>query len=282
LYSNLTAAAESGWDFSSRWFRDAKTLGSVETARVLPVDLNVFLCENELKLSTLFAALNNSQAEQRWKVRHIVRKIAVHHVLWSSGEAQWRDYDLDARTFTASSFSVVSNFLPLFSSCYNPCEVNETSVADALVKSGLIMPGGVVTSLDNDGQQWDYPNAWAPLQMMLIEGLQKARVPTADVAPSAAAGRHCELRPSPSAQALAFRLARRWLFANSLTYNLTGYMMEKYYAPEPGWSGGGGEYVPQTGFGWTNGVALTLIDLFADEITLDDGAAPAPKSTTKK
>lgn len=34
----------------------------------------------------------------------------------------------------------------------------------------LQFPGGVPTSLRNSGQQWDYPNAWAPLQHMLIEG----------------------------------------------------------------------------------------------------------------
>ena len=35
-------------------------------------------------------------------------------------------------------------------------------------------------------------------------------------------------------------------------------MFEKYNAFQNG-SGGGGEYTPQVGFGWTNGVALVLL-----------------------
>lgn len=34
----------------------------------------------------------------------------------------------------------------------------------------LQFPNGVPTSLRQSGQQWDYPNAWPPLQHMLISG----------------------------------------------------------------------------------------------------------------
>ena len=36
-------------------------------------------------------------------------------------------------------------------------------------------------------------------------------------------------------------------------------MHEKYDVRAIGAVGGGGEYVPQVGFGWTNGVALDLM-----------------------
>ena len=36
-------------------------------------------------------------------------------------------------------------------------------------------------------------------------------------------------------------------------------MYEKYDAERPGERGEGGEYEPQDGFGWTNGVALEFI-----------------------
>jgi alpha,alpha-trehalase len=40
--------------------------------------------------------------------------------------------------------------------------------------SGLIWPGGLATTAQrfSDKQQWDFPNAWAPLQDMMIEGLE--------------------------------------------------------------------------------------------------------------
>jgi neutral trehalase len=40
LYRNLRAAAESGWDFSSRWFADGHSLNTIRTVSLLPVDLN--------------------------------------------------------------------------------------------------------------------------------------------------------------------------------------------------------------------------------------------------
>ncbi|RYH02053.1 hypothetical protein EON65_48075 [archaeon] len=48
-------------------------------------------------------------------------------------------------------------------------------------------------------------------------------------------------------------------------YSETGYMYEKYDALVFGHGGGGGEYVPQVGFGWSNAVALVLIDQAASE-----------------
>ena len=43
VYRNLRAAAESGWDFSSRWFADGRTLGTIRTVELAPVDLNSLL-----------------------------------------------------------------------------------------------------------------------------------------------------------------------------------------------------------------------------------------------
>jgi len=37
-------------------------------------------------------------------------------------------------------------------------------------------------------------------------------------------------------------------------------MFEKYNAFKPGESGGGGEYDPVLGFGWTNGAVLEMLN----------------------
>jgi neutral trehalase len=34
LYRELASGAESGWDYSSRWFADGKTLGTIRTTQV--------------------------------------------------------------------------------------------------------------------------------------------------------------------------------------------------------------------------------------------------------
>ncbi|OYW85226.1 hypothetical protein B7Z17_02695, partial [Candidatus Saccharibacteria bacterium 32-49-10] len=43
LYLHLRAAAESGWDFSSRWFIDPLDIRTIHTADIIPVDLNCLL-----------------------------------------------------------------------------------------------------------------------------------------------------------------------------------------------------------------------------------------------
>ncbi len=65
-----------------------------------------------------------------------------------------------------------------------------------------------------------------------------------------------------SSMAFAASLAQRWLASNLSAYRDTGKMLEKYDARRVGGAGGGGEYELQTGFGWTNGVMLALLDVY--------------------
>lgn len=64
------------------------------------------------------------------------------------------------------------------------------------------------------------------------------------------------------ARTLAEDLATRWLKTNYVAYKNTGYMHEKYDVQKCGDFGGGGEYIPQTGFGWSNGVVLAFLEEF--------------------
>ena len=51
IYRDIRAGAESGWDFSSRWFADARTKASIDTTEIIPVDLNavMFGLENAIQ-----------------------------------------------------------------------------------------------------------------------------------------------------------------------------------------------------------------------------------------
>ena len=63
-----------------------------------------------------------------------------------------------------------------------------------------------------------------------------------------------------AAQKLAAQIAQTWLESNYVGYLQNGgRMIEKYDGITPGVEGGGGEYNVQTGFGWTNGVMLYLL-----------------------
>jgi alpha,alpha-trehalase len=43
LYRDIRAAAESGWDFGSRWFADGRTRATMDTTEIVPIDLNSLL-----------------------------------------------------------------------------------------------------------------------------------------------------------------------------------------------------------------------------------------------
>lgn len=61
LYAEIAAAAESGWDFSTRWFRPGgSTLQSLDTQNKIPIDLNAFLCWNTRILADLHALIGST------------------------------------------------------------------------------------------------------------------------------------------------------------------------------------------------------------------------------
>ena len=112
------------------------------------------------------------------------------------------------------------------------------SVAD-VIRNRFLKDGGLVSSLHHTGQQWDYPNGWAPLQWMAVKGL-------VDYGHNDLAG----------------DIARRWVELNRDVFDRTGKMMEKYNVCDLSLEAGGGEYPLQDGFGWTNGVAVAFIQMF--------------------
>lgn len=62
LWMDLKAGAESGWDFSSRWYIDGDghnngTLRDTRTSRIVPVDLNALLCRSERTLASFHRVL---------------------------------------------------------------------------------------------------------------------------------------------------------------------------------------------------------------------------------
>ncbi|KAH6818042.1 trehalase 1 [Perilla frutescens var. frutescens] len=67
---------------------------------------------------------------------------------------------------------------------------------------------------------------------------------------------------SKKARLVAQDIAEKWVRTNYVAYKKTGAMHEKYDVQTCGASGGGGEYKPQTGFGWSNGVVLAFLEEF--------------------
>jgi alpha,alpha-trehalase len=254
LHRELASAAESGWDFSSRWLADGRTLSTAQTTRTVPADLAGMLLRMEVLVAGFAAELGEESVAEEFGGRAAARREAIRALHWDPGSGQWRDLILDdeatgaegeesvatiARGWTLSPRVCASNWLPLAMGAEPAGSSIATRAVASLAASGLVQAGGVSASGEATGQQWDWPNAWPPLQCMLAEG--------------------CREYGGEEGEELAARIACSFLDSAYSAWRRTGKMFEKYDAVRPGTPGGGGEYACVEGFGWSNGAALALM-----------------------
>lgn len=143
-------------------------------------------------------------------------------------------------------------------------------------------PGGIPTTHLVSGLQWDQPNAWPPLQYSTITALQRTSIEMSRL--------NCPTDHIESINLLAFQVAQTfinttycgWRFSGGFIPHLSlpkllasqlhhedvnGTLFEKYHVEHVGVSGHGGEYEPQEGFAWTNGIVIWALKEFGDRLT---------------
>ncbi|MGQ0738270.1 MAG: alpha,alpha-trehalase TreF [Bacteroidota bacterium] len=229
-FRHLRAGAESGWDFSSRWFRDGKSFSTIHTIDIIPVDLNCLLYHLEQAIAEAYAKDNQGTAAYYHSLAEN-RKAAIRKYCWNKNAGFYTDYDLSVKK--QKEMLTLAGATPLF---FNIATDEQSGSISRIITEKFLLPGGVVTTLENTGQQWDAPNGWAPLQWITIKGLENYGF-----------------------TALAKDIALRWIKLNEDVFKRTGKLMEKYNVIDTHLEAGGGEYDGQDGFGWTNGVLLALI-----------------------
>ncbi|MEZ4773432.1 MAG: alpha,alpha-trehalase TreF [Bacteroidia bacterium] len=231
VYGDLRAAAESGWDFCSRWFENPQQMTTIRTTKIVPVDLNALLYTLEMTLAHAWELSGNVQRQQEYLKAAAKRNDAIMKYCWSEAEGRFADYDIEKKAHT--SVPSLAMMYPLVAGIAS--EEQAVKVAKWM-KEGFLQPGGVTSTLNQTGQQWDAPNGWAPLQWMTIQGLRN----------------YNQLE-------LANEIKTRWVNIGSRVFQRTGKLTEKYNVMDLTLSAGGGEYPNQDGFGWTNGVLLRLL-----------------------
>jgi len=259
FYYHMKAGAESGWDYSTRWFINKEggnsgSLKNVRTSSILPVDLNALIYMDYMAISEFFSLLGDSAKSEEFSQKAAKLKEAIQAVLFVAEDSMWYDYDLE--NDKSRKYFYPSNLFPLWAECYDikKREDMANSALKYLRKTGAIRcKGGVPTSMMDSGQQWDFPNAWPPLQHILVAGLLKTE--------------------SPDARKMALTIARR--YTNGAIFSCPDgaevcNMFEKYNVNDTGSAGGGGEYDVQTGFGWTNGVIIDFMVIFGDDLLSDE------------
>lgn len=219
-FSKFLTVFESGWDVSSR-FKE-------ETNNILPVDLNCLLYQYETDFLTWAKRKEDARSEKKWQTALKNRKKAINNYFWHNNF--YYDYNLERAS--NSTLKTLAAFYPLWCGVASPEQAAKCRAKLDVFEHA----GGLATTekLLPYSNQWDYPNGWAPLQYIVIEGLRKYGY-TDD----------------------ADRLTQKWLECNNKVFIKTGKLWEKYDVVncEVGLRG---RYPTQSGFGWTNGVFVRL------------------------
>jgi alpha,alpha-trehalase len=233
MYQHLRAAAESGWDFSHRWFEDANDFATIHTTDILPVDLNCLNYFLTDLLASLYAKKRDADSKtkaQLFQVMATSMKENIHQLYWNEMLGFFTDYDFVKEK--QRDILTLAGVFPLF---FGIATKEQAASVAHILETQFLKNGGLSTTLVHSGQQWDAPNGWAPLQWMAYKGLQRY-----------------------GHDKLADEVRQRWLNTCEKVYQKTGKMTEKYDVWQQDVAASGGEYPNQDGFGWTNGVYLAM------------------------
>jgi alpha,alpha-trehalase len=233
FYRNIRAACESGWDFCSRWLKNEHDLLTIQTTNIIPIDLNCLLFHLEKKLAYYYLILDLPKQSQQYQLASHRRKLAINKYLWSEQLGFYFDYNFEQQKQSKvySLAASVAIFTQLATS-------EQSQSISEIIKNDFLQQGGIVTTLTQSSQQWDYPNGWAPLHWFTVQGLLNYHQ-----------------------NELAFTVMKRWLKNVENFYFREGKLMEKYDVCQRCGIAEGGEYDVQEGFGWTNGVSQAFYQM---------------------
>ncbi len=234
------AEAESGWDMTPRFNRKAM--------QYLPVDLNALLYKYETDFARTAAILDDEVSARDWHRKAAKRKKTMNELMWSSSRNFFYDYNYTKQR--RGNVTSLAGFYPMWAGMVDEWQ------AEQLVKAlkRFEQKGGLTTTDQQFNQrlpgtlpgsmptQWAYPNGWAPLHLIVVEGLRRY-------------GYHED----------AERISQKWLRTNLDWFNAHGVFLEKYNVVSPEKPPVKGVYPSQTGFGWTNAVFERLCQEYIDK-----------------
>ena len=235
MYKHLRAGAESGIDFSNRWFANNNDLTTIEITDEIPPDLNALLYNLEKTLEKAYSLKNNATASKKYAAASTKRYNALKKYCYNTSLGYYCDYNWKKKKIY-DKITIAGMYPLCFLDLYPETMTSLGTGAAKVIRENLLKDAGVQCTVTSTSQQWDAPNGWAPLEWMTIWGLDRT-----------------------GQKDLAKDIAQRWMKLNNDVFQRTGKLMEKYNVADTHLDAGGGEYPGQDGFGWTNGVLLALV-----------------------
>ncbi len=235
-YLHDIAETESGWDMTPRFNRHA--------LNYLPCDLNALLFKYEMDFARAARIFGDKAEAARWEEAAEARKRTMDELMWDAGRGLYYDFNYvkERRGNVSSLASYYSMWAGMADGTQAAAMVKALkrfeqkgglSTTDSLPLQQYV-PGSLPT-------QWAHPNGWAPLQFLVVKGLQRYGY-------------------NEDAQ----RVATKWLTNNLNWFNEHNEFIEKYNVVAPEKPPAKGVYPSQTGFGWTNAVFERFCQEFVD------------------
>jgi len=233
FYKGDRAMRESGFDISFRF----GPYGAA-THHYAPVCLNSLLYKEETNLERIARILGRISDAEKWAERARARRTAIDKYLWDSERGMFFDYDFTRGK--RSTYNYATTFYPLWAGLATPEQAHAVENNLKLFEK----PGGIMMSTTVTGVQWDEPYAWAPIQLLAVEGLRNYGFAED-----------------------ANRISYKFLAMVDNDFRRDGNIREKYDAirrtsnvhVQAGYD------VNVIGFGWTNGVFITLLHALPEE-----------------
>jgi alpha,alpha-trehalase len=226
---------ESGFDPSDRFGKF-----NVDIIHYNPVCLNSLLYLMEFQTAEILRILDRPADATTWEKRAQDRAGHINQLMWDEQSGLYFDYEFVHHRLR--HYPYLTTFYPLWAG------IATKDQAAAVVRNlGMFeRPGGLQTSINASGNQWDSPFGWAPIEMIAVEGLRRYGY-----------------------EAEANRISREWLSLVLEQYQQSGIIVEKYDVVRRTSRVSGeihfGYSSNEAGFGWTNGVFTRLLDQMPPE-----------------
>jgi alpha,alpha-trehalase len=246
FYKGDRSMRESGFDPSNRFGPFSAAITDYA-----PVCLNVLLYRMEQDAGRIHTLLGQSSAAAEWQARARRRRQLVDRYLWDPQAGLYFDYDFE--TGRRRQYPFATTFYPLWAGLSSAAQARR--VVGNLAR--FEAPGGILTSTQTSGSQWDAPFGWAPLQLIAAKGLRRYGY-----------------------QAHADRISRKFVSLVTQDFEARGAIVEKYDVRRRSSDMAGGlEFgytTNEVGFGWTNAAILELLAGLAGQRAAAHVAAPQP------
>jgi alpha,alpha-trehalase len=162
FYKGDRSMRESGFDPSNRFGPF-----SADIIEHNSVCLNSLLYLMETETAEIMKLTGRARDASRWLDRARARKAQINRLMWDAKDGLYYDYNVAEKRVRRYPFA--TTFYPLWAGIADRAQA-------ARVVANLHRferPGGLLTSTQVTGSQWDAPFGWAPLQLIAVNGLRR-------------------------------------------------------------------------------------------------------------